>query len=218
VLVAAQRLAGQLRALQRREPGREVDLIAHSLGGVVVETFLTRLYDRGDRWYPPLGTVVALSSPLRGAPLADAAAAVGSTRTGDDALRGALPLARTPAVRDLASDSPLMRWIATAPFPDLVDLTTIGGATDLVVPGNHATRSGARHTTLVPHALNAHTGIVRDPAALASVRAALEHRPLPCRGLLTTVAGELVPTVVSRAESGAGTAAGAVAAAADLGR
>ena len=38
----------QLRALQRREPGREVDLIAHSQGGVVVEAFLTQLYDRGD--------------------------------------------------------------------------------------------------------------------------------------------------------------------------
>jgi len=74
IMGAARRLAAQLRAMQRREPGREVDLIAHSLGGVVVEAFLTRLYDRGDPAYPPLGTVVTLSSPLRGAPLARAAA------------------------------------------------------------------------------------------------------------------------------------------------
>ena len=62
--------------------------------------------------------------------------------------------------------------------------------------------------------LNAHAGIVKDPGALASVRAALEDRPLPCRGFLTTVAGEVAPTVVAKAESSAGAAA-AVAARAD---
>jgi hypothetical protein len=217
LLVAAHRLADQLRALQRREPGREVDLIAHSQGGVVVEAFLTQLYDRGDSSYPPLGTVVTLSSPLRGAPLADAAAAIRNSRTGDDALR-ALPVARTPAVRDLASDSPLMRRVARAPLPELVELTTIGGATDLLVPGTLATRPGARHTTLIPHVLNAHAGIVKDPAALASVRAALESRPLPCRSFLSTVAGEVLPTMVGEAESRAGDAAEALAAGADRGR
>jgi hypothetical protein len=217
ILVAAHRLADQLRALQRREPGREVDLIAHSQGGVVVEAFLTQLYDRGDRSYPPLGTVVTMSSPLRGAPLADAAVAVGDTRTGDDVLRRLLPVARTPAVRDLASDSPLMRRVANAPLPELIDLTTIGAATDLVVPGTLATRPGAQHTTLIPHVLNAHAGIVKDPAALASVRAALEDRPLPCRSFLTTVAGEVAPTVAAAAESSAGDAVAAVAARADRG-
>ncbi len=146
---------------------------------MVIEAFLTQLYDRGDSSYPPLGTVVTLSSPLRGAPLADAAAAVGRTRHGDDLFGRVLPIARTPAVRDLASDSPLMRRIADAPLPDLVELTTIGGATDLVVPGTLATRPGAQHTTLIPHALNAHAGIVKDPAALSSVRAA--SRTVRCR-------------------------------------
>jgi Peptidase family M23/Putative serine esterase (DUF676) len=215
--VAARRLAEQLRALQRREPGREVDLIGHSQGGVVIEAFLTQLYDRGDSSYPPLGTVVTLSAPLRGAPLADAAAAVRRTRHGDELFGRVLPIARKPAVRDLASDSPLMRRIADAPLPDLVELTTIGGATDLVVPGTLATRPGARHTTLIPHALNAHAGIVKDPAALSSVRAALEDRPLPCRSFLTTLTGEVAPTVVAEAESVGGGAVAAAGAGADRG-
>jgi triacylglycerol esterase/lipase EstA (alpha/beta hydrolase family) len=217
ILDAARRLADQLRGLQLAEPGREVDLIAHSQGGVVVETFLTQLYDRGDSSYPPLGTVVTLAAPLRGAPLADAAAAIRESRTGDEALR-AVPTARSPAVRDLASGSPLMQRNASEPLPELVDLTTIGAATDLLVPGNHATRTGARHTTLVPHVLNAHAGIVRDPAALASVRAALENRPLPCRSFLTTVAGEVGPTVVAEAESTAGRGLAAAAGAVDRAR
>jgi triacylglycerol esterase/lipase EstA (alpha/beta hydrolase family) len=212
ILAAAYRLAEQLRALQRREPGREVDLIAHSQGGVVVEAFLTQIYDRGDPSYPPLGTVVTLSSPLRGAPLAHTAAAVGRTRAGDAALRRLLPVARTPAVRDLASDSALMQQLDDAPLPELIELTTIGGATDLIVPGTAATRPGARRATLIPHALNAHTGMLTDARTLATVRAALEDRPLPCRGLLTSVAGEVLPTVVTGAELGAGNALAALSA------
>ena len=43
--VAAARMAEQFRALHVREPGREVDLIAHSQGGVVVDVFLRAFYD-----------------------------------------------------------------------------------------------------------------------------------------------------------------------------
>ena len=41
-------LAAQLRAQQAREPGREVDLIAHSQGGVVVDVFLKLIYKPSD--------------------------------------------------------------------------------------------------------------------------------------------------------------------------
>ncbi len=215
ILVAAHRLADQLRALERSDPGREVDLIAHSQGGVVVETFLTQIYDRGDPSYPPLGTVVTLSSPLQGAPLADGAAALERSRTGDGLLRRHLPMARTPAVRDLASDSDLMRRVGDAPLPDLVELTTIGSATDVIVPGTAADRPGARGTTVIPHALDAHAAVVTDPDALAGVRAALEDRPMPCRSLLTSVAGEVVPALVTDLEIGAGGVLGALGRVAD---
>jgi hypothetical protein len=210
IMGAARRLSAQLRAMQRREPGREVDLIAHSQGGVVVEAFLTQLYDRGDPSYPPLGTVVTLSSPLRGAPLAQAAADIGSTRSGAAVLRRHLPLALTPAVRELAPGSALTRRLSGAPLPDQVDLTTIGAATDVVVPANDATRTGADHLTVLPGALNAHRGVLTDPAALTGVRAALEGRALPCQPLVTSIEGALVPPLVSRTELDAG-AAGAVA-------
>jgi hypothetical protein len=217
IMAAAQRLAEQLRAMQRAEPGREVDLIAHSQGGVVVEAFLTQLYDRGDPSYPPLGTVVTLSSPLRGAPLAAAAAEVRRTRTGDATLRHVLPLARTPAVRDLAPGSGLIRRLDRSPLPDETELTTIGAATDVVVPATSATRPGARGATVIPHTLNAHTGVLTDPAALRDVRAALEDRPLPCATLLTTVTGMVLPALITRAERDVGVAGGAAGRLADLG-
>ena len=216
IMAAAHRLADQLRAMQRAQPGREVDLVAHSQGGVVVEAFLTQLYDRGDRSYPPLGTVVTLSSPLRGAPLAAAAVAVDRTRTGDAVFRRHLRVGRTPAVRDLAPGSSLMHRLDDASLPDQVELTTIGAATDVVVPGNAATRPEARRTSVVPRALNAHHGILTDPTALRDVRAALEDRPLPCVSLLTTVAGAVVPSVIARAEVDLGTAGAAAGRVADL--
>lgn len=215
IMDAARRLAEQLRTMQRREPGREVDLIAHSQGGVVVEAFLTELYERGDPSYPPLGTVVTLSSPLRGAPLAQAAADIGSTRSGAAVLRRHLPLALTPAVRELAPDSALTRRLGRDNLPDQVDLTTIGAATDVIVPASDATRSGAEHhLTVLPRALNAHRGVLTDPTALTGVRSALERRGLPCQSLATSVEGAVVPAVVSRIEldlGAAGTAAGKLA-------
>ena len=45
---SAELLAAQLRAQQAREPGRQIDLIAHSQGGVVVDIFLKLIYDPSD--------------------------------------------------------------------------------------------------------------------------------------------------------------------------
>ncbi len=225
IMTAARRLAAQLRALQQQEPGREVDLLAHSQGGVVVETFLTMIYDRGDRSYPPLGTVVTLSSPLRGAPLASAAGDIERSRSGTLALAGGAAVADavgvhvpigSPALRDLAADSDLMRRLRAAPWPDTVEVTTIGAATDVYVPGNAATLPGARARIVIPHALNAHTGILEDPSALRDVRAALENKPLPCQSLVTILAGKTLAPAIDAGEQLAGAAGDAAGLGADV--
>jgi len=219
IMLAARRLAGQLRALERSEPGREVDLLAHSQGGVVVETFLTMIYKRGDRSYPPLGTVVTLASPLRGDPLATAAGDIERTTSGTLGLDGAGRVARavgaplpigSPALRDLGAHSDLMHRLSAAPWPDTVEVTTIGSATDVFVPGNAATLPGAHARIVVPHALNAHTGILQDPAAMRDVRAALEDKPLPCQSLVTIFAGKTFAPAIGAAEALVGSAAEAV--------
>lgn len=67
---AARRLAEQLRAQAAREPGRAVDLVAHSLGGVVVLHYLLHYHDPYDRSLPPIGNIVTIASPLRGTDMA----------------------------------------------------------------------------------------------------------------------------------------------------
>jgi hypothetical protein len=213
IIVAARRLASQLRGMQRRAPGREVDLIAHSQGGVVVEAFLTLIYKPGDRSYPPLGTVVTLSSPLHGDPLASALAGVAGTDSGAAGLRAAaraasavgdrLPLL-APAIRDLAAGSDLMKRLDSAHLPDEVQLTTVGAATDVIVPADAAGRTGARGTTVIPEGLNAHKAVLSDPSALRAVRAALENKPLPCQSLPTVVTGKVLTVTISSLEDGIG--------------
>lgn len=222
---AARRLGGQLRAMQREQPGREVDLIGHSLGGVVIGRFLTRFYDAGDPTLPPLGTVVTLSSPWRGSPAATAAAKVGSTGSGRDALAaadrrsgGALPPSDAPVTRQLAEGSRVVRGLVTTSLPEQVEVTGIGAADDVVVPADHAAPAGARAITVNPAGAGDHSAIVRDPAALAATRRALEGRPLPCVRAGDGIRGAVEPVVVSRAEHTLGDAGRRIGQAVDAAR
>jgi hypothetical protein len=210
IATAARRLLTQLRAMQREEPGREVDLLAHSQGGVVVDFFLTHLYHAADPTLPPLGNVVTLSSPHRGAPLATAARAMDRGLVGRqvidglDAVGAGLPPADSAAVRDLAEQSPLMQHLWDHGLPDHVDFTTIGAPEDVVVPANRIAVPGATQTVQPVDALNQHSAIVRDPDALRAVRAALEHRAPPCVGLATALRSAVAPVVISRTEQSVG--------------
>jgi hypothetical protein len=132
-------LAEQLRRMQREQPGREVDLIAHSQGGLVVDVFLAEHYRAGDRTFPPLGNVVTLSSPHEGAPLATVGQQVRATRPGNallDLVERALPLPppSSPAVHGLAEASSVVRAVQANGVPAHFDYTTIGATEDFVVP------------------------------------------------------------------------------------
>lgn len=220
---AAQALANQLRGIQRADPGREVDLIAHSQGGVVVAEFLAHVYDAGDPALPPLGNVVTLSSPLQGVPAATAVARVRESKSGravldevDRRAGGAIPPTGATSTAQLAEGSSLTRGLGRSSLPEQIDLTSISAADDVVVPADHTTVPGARSVTVNPAGVSDHTGILRDPAALDAARLALELRPLPCVGIATGVRGAVEPVLISRGERSAGQIGGALAHASDL--
>ena len=211
IKVAAHRLLEQLRAMQQEQPGREVDLLAHSQGGVVVDWFLSHLYQPADRSLPPLGNVVTLSSPHQGAPLATVSRQLDRSLVGGRVLEGVhavadLPPADSAALRDLAEGSPLMRHLWDHGVPDHVDFTTIGAPEDVVVPANHIAVPGATQTVQPVNAVDEHAAIVTDPNALRAMRAALEHRAPPCVGLTTALRSAVAPVVISRTEHSVGDA------------
>ena len=67
---AAERLAHQLREQAAREPGRPVDLVGHSLGGLVILVYLLNYHDPFDPSAPQIGNVVTLASPIHGSDVA----------------------------------------------------------------------------------------------------------------------------------------------------
>jgi hypothetical protein len=208
---AGLRLAEQLERMQREHPGREVDLIAHSQGGVVVDVFLQDIYDAGDPEYPPIGTVVTLSSPHEGAPLATAAADWRRSAVGDaliDAAQGRLPVAPadTPSVRQMDEHSRFLQELWDDRLPDHVDFTTIGGTDDVVVPATQIDVSDATKVVVDVGGgpLDDHSNIPRDPGALGVVRTALEGRPPPCGSLVEGLRGVIVPTLITRVEHALG--------------
>ncbi len=73
VVDAAHRLEDQLRAQRVREPGRAVDIVGHSMGGLAAIYYLTHLHDPYDVTLPPIGNIVTIASPHGGADVADTA-------------------------------------------------------------------------------------------------------------------------------------------------
>jgi hypothetical protein len=211
LVLQAWALRDQLRAMQRAQPGREVDLVAHSQGGVVVDAFLQLLYDPADPTLPPLGTVVTLSSPHQGAPLATLVRRLHGTPGGRALLArlrgatgGAMPPATSAALSQLAEGSRLLAALWDHRLPDHVDFTSVSGADDVVVPADRTGVRGGRSVTVDPDGWGDHRAIVRDPAAMVAARLALEARRPPCIGWTEGVRGAIEPVVITRLERSAG--------------
>lgn len=176
---AARRLELQLRAIRQREPGRAVDLVGHSMGGVVALYYLTHLHDPHDVTLPPIGHVVTIASPHRGSDLADTGVwlrAATATRHAVETLLRVVPasgggrqIERTPldmsALDQLATGSSLLddharAWQAAVAAGDAGALAmgtrvlTIGASRDLVAtPGRaaHPTTGDRRRATDAQH-------------------------------------------------------------------
>jgi hypothetical protein len=213
--IAARRLGAQLRELERRDPGREVDLIGHSQGGVVMAEFLAHVYHPSDPSYPPLGFAVALASPFAGSTAATTFEALNRSALGRRALNAAhaagAPSPDAESLRQLDKKSDFSQD-QDAHLPPVVDLISIGAAQDVIAPAGDTARRGARERTVIPHSLNGHTGIVTDDSALRATRAALEGKPLPCQSLTTILTGELLSTAIATTERRIGDLGGLVAA------
>lgn len=153
---AARALREQLRLLAAEEPGRAVDLVGHSLGGVVVLVYLSRYHDPYDRTLPPIGGVVTIASPHRGTDLANVGVALRDHLVFGLSLLGVrqvleqvdaaprFPL-RDPVLDDLRVGSALTNRLAddwagalaagpAGPFAMGTRVLTIGATGDQVVP------------------------------------------------------------------------------------
>jgi hypothetical protein len=200
---SAANLAEQLRAMQRAQPGRSVDLIAHSQGGVVVQAFVKLFYDPGDPTLPPLGTVITLSSPHSGAPAATSADLIGRQPWGPlvlDSVPG-LPPSDARSVGDLSELSDLSAQLQETPLPAGLEVISIGAPYDYVVPQTATHLDGAQHVTVDPDGVaSQHTTITTDAATQLVVNNALLGRAAPCVSLRTALASAYFPERIAFVE------------------
>ncbi|MFP4636338.1 MAG: peptidoglycan DD-metalloendopeptidase family protein [Nitriliruptoraceae bacterium] len=155
---AAEQLAEDLRAHAEEQPGRAVDLVGHSMGGVVIWRYLLEHHDAYDPTLPPIGQVATIAAPLRGSDLAAAGkslldgAVVGSLLRDAQARFGIMddqvPL-DAPAIGELAVGSTDLAELAASwelarsrgaagPLAMGTRLLTIGGSKDPVVLADRA--------------------------------------------------------------------------------
>ena len=107
----ADKLIVQVEKTLSRTGAKNVHLVGHSLGGVIIAQAALdrRLNGRVD-------TVITLGSPFGGSPWA-----------------GALPVIEI--VRALRAGSPLLRRLASTPLPDGVRWLSVAANLDVIVPG-----------------------------------------------------------------------------------
>lgn len=200
---SAANLATQLRAMQTAQPGRSVDLIAHSQGGVVVQAFLKLYYDPGDATLPPIGTVITLASPHTGAPVATSADLIADRPIGAvalDAIPG-LPPSDAASVRDLSELSALNARLRDRALPPGLEVYSVGAPFDYVVPETATHLDGAHHVTVDPAAtFSQHSSITTDEATHLVVNNALLGRPMPCVSLRTSLASAYFPERIAFVE------------------
>lgn len=188
---AAERLRDQLRAQWRRNPGQAVDLLGHSMGGVVIMYYLLHLHDPTDPTLPPIDHVVTIASPLEGADLATGLAEIQKSPGGTAVLALLSGLvadhdANSQAIRDLAVTSDVIaslraRWRAavadlrSGPLALGTEVLTLGGQQDLVVPEQRSNLPGADHVVLP----GTHDSVRDTEASRIVVRAFLAGQPVP---------------------------------------
>ena len=157
---AARGLARLLRAIASKHPGTDVDLIAHSQGGVVARTYLTRFAGGSVPGLPRVEHFVTLATPHTGAPIATNVKHLRSkTLSGPPLLSVArraaaaglpVPDPDAPAVGQLAPGSGLLESLEARDVSYGTRVLTLGIANDLVVPADRTSMPRGRHHVIGP--------------------------------------------------------------------
>jgi hypothetical protein len=233
VELAARRLEAQLREQAARQRGRPVDLLGHSLGGVVIAWYLLHLHDPFDIGLPPIGHVVTVASPLEGSDLARAGVALVDAPGVGGLLRSAwesaasLPgpageVARSvdpdaASLRDLATGSPALAelgsaWHAarllegTGPLATGTRILNIVASLDGLVGADRATLEDAERRVLP----GTHAGVLMTEAVREVVWQFLAGREVVASpGHLATHAGAWYGTALNVVSALAGDVAAA---------
>ena len=209
------RLAARLHELQARHPDAVVDVIAHSLGGLVARSAITT------HGATP-ATVVTLGTPHQGTDLATAGAALGGSASGSLLVGAAAEAtghdAAATAIRQMSETSDFITELPEQGWPpQTTHVVSIAARGDPIVP-SHQSRLDPTdaHNVVVSahggHRTDDHARLAGSSEALTEIRRALARQPPTCRSLPDALLDE----ALSRNQSHHQDLAGAALAAAGL--
>ncbi|MDQ4025471.1 MAG: hypothetical protein M3217_08275, partial [Actinomycetota bacterium] len=173
----AVKLRALLHEIARRHPGRDVDLLAHSQGGLIARVYLERLAQSWSPELPRVRHLVTLATPHTGAAAADLAARMESSPWGRvvagalSRLAHATELFPDPRARSVAQMSPgsgLNELLTAEDVAYGTRVLALSVPDDLAVPAHRARLANERSLMLPPAGGFAHGRIV-ESARAASV-------------------------------------------------
>ena len=175
----ADRLTAEIRALAKTHP--KIDIVAHSMGGAVVDAAFRRGLSANDK----VATYIGLASPHDGSTLAKiaqpflAASEVLGARAEFREITAALGQSvDSRAVQDLAT-------IHAGPPPKGVTRLELREATDAIVIAPDAWTPGVTSRTLLPStvgSIEGHGGVTTDPHAIEIITSTVAAGRPPARG------------------------------------
>lgn len=206
---AASKLETMLRAVAQDHPGADVDLVAHSQGGLVARIFLERL---AASWTPELPRVehlVTLATPHTGAPAADVAQRMRGTALGAGLMavlshlsrKTHLPDPNAEVIAQLSPSSDLVGLLAEEDVAFGTRVLSLAVPDDLAVPAHRARLAHEANLTLPPAGGFAHSRIVESERAAAVAHDFLRDAAPSCAGGWDTW-GPRVGRAIELAEDG----------------
>jgi hypothetical protein len=202
----ARLLGEQLKAAASEQPGRHVDLVGHSQGGVVIDLFLAEVYPGHESEYPPIDNVVTFASPHEGTPAAKLAAAVASSPA--DAIVTPIVGAKThiPLGSDAfaqlspGSDTIHNLW-SQREFPRAIRKLSVMGSADPWVPSSSGDMPGGTKVVVpvgLPYIPDDHSNILHDSDAVSAAQTHLSGgSPAETCGPLVDLPGAVYGAAVS---------------------
>lgn len=202
------RQLGQLlERLAHENPGVPIDVFAHSQGGLVARSALSKT--PSPSMIAAVRHLVTFGTPHDGADLAAMVDAALDTRPGR--LVGAIgartrPLGLDPTQRSLdalAPGSDELRALAKAELPETTRVTSVAARSDLVVPGHRSWLPGATNVIVDGEGFNAHGELPGSQEALREAALAVNDLPPTCESFIDAVLDTATVTAIQLAEGSA---------------
>jgi hypothetical protein len=206
---SAKHLRELLERVSAEHPGVPIDIIAHSQGGIVARTALTDEVDGHDPRLPQVKSLVTLSTPHQGAPIATLAAMAGHTDIGDKVektLHRALPDMVDPqgtSVKQLAEESLFMLQLNMRPMPAGLNVTSMGAGEYCLVPAGVTHLDGAQKVIVwAPGRATEHSDMPGAPETQREIALGLAGMAPTCQSFGDFVADFVVSDYLRFAENG----------------